>query len=53
MDVSGIKQSETLGTSFTQVMSAAGGERTFFTYAGASAFFGYGDISFEKITAKI
>ena len=53
VNVSGIKQSETLGTSFTQVMSAVGGERTFFTYAGASAFFGYGDIPFEKITAKI
>ena len=53
VDVSGIKQSETLGTSFTQVMSIEGGERTFFTYAGASADFGYDDIDFDKITAKI
>ena len=53
VNVGGIKHAETLGTSFTQVMSIEGGERTFFTYAGASADFGYDDIDFDKITAKI
>lgn len=53
VNADGIKRAETLGTSFTHVMSIEGGERTFFTYAGASAFFGYGDIPYEKITAKI
>lgn len=53
LDVSGVSQSETLGTSFTQVMSVEGGERTFFTYAGASADFGYRDIDFDNLTAKI
>lgn len=49
----GIKRDGRIGTSFTQVMSADGGERTFFTYAGASADFGFDDIDFDKITAKI
>lgn len=53
VNADGIIRAETLGTSFTQVMSIEGGERTFFTYAGASADFGYDDIDFDKITAKI
>ena len=53
VDVTGIGFSETLGTSFTQVMSVEGGERTFFTYAGASADFGYDDIDFDSLTVKI
>ena len=40
-------------TSFTEVMSVLGGQRTFFTYAGASAKFGYEDVSFEKLNAKM
>lgn len=40
-------------TSFTEVMSVAGGQRTFFTYAGASARFGYEEIPFERISAKM
>ncbi len=40
-------------TSFTQVMSVRGGERTFFTYAGASADFGVNDINFGVIDPKI
>lgn len=40
-------------TSFTEVMSVSGGQRTFFTYAGASATFGYDDIPFEKLNAKM
>lgn len=39
-------------TSFTQVMSVEGGQRTFFTYAGASALFGEMDIDFENLSAK-
>ena len=36
-------------TSFTDVMSVPGGERTFFTYPGASADWGYDDFPFGKI----
>ena len=35
-------------TSFTEVMSIVGGQRTFFTYPGASADFGLSDMNFEK-----
>lgn len=34
-------------TSFTEVMSIPGGQRTFFCHAGASADFGVGDIPFD------
>ncbi len=40
-------------TSFTDVMSIAGGQRTFFTYAGASAEFGVSDIDFNAMQADI
>ena len=40
-------------TSFTEVMSIPGGERTFFTYAGASARFGFEDIDFEALSADM
>ena len=40
-------------TSFTEVMSVPGGQRTFFTYAGASAQFRYEDIPFETLNAKM
>ena len=36
-------------TSFTDVMSVPGGERTFFTYPGASADWGYDDFPFDQI----
>ena len=36
-------------TSFTVVMSVPGGERTFFTYPGASAAWGYDDFPFDQI----
>ncbi len=36
-------------TSFTDVMSVAGGERTFFTYPGASAAWGYDDFPFDAV----
>ena len=40
-------------TSFTQVISVSGGQRTFFTYPGASADFGACDIDFENLNAGI
>lgn len=40
-------------TSFTDVMSIVGGQRTFFTYPGACADFGYDDIDFENLDVKM
>ena len=40
-------------TSFTDVMSVQGGQRTFFTYAGASGQFGAEHVPFEKMDPKI
>ena len=40
-------------TDCTQVMSVAGGQRTFFTYSGASAQFGVEDIDFTVLNARI
>lgn len=40
-------------TSFTQVMSVTGGQRTFFTYAGASADFGEKDVSMSALNVKM
>lgn len=40
-------------TSFTEVMSIPGGQRTFFVYSGASGDFGISDMDFDKISAKI
>ena len=40
-------------TSFTQVISVSGGQRTFFTYPGASADFGDNDIDYENLEADI
>ena len=40
-------------TSFTEVMSVPGGQRTFFVYPGAGADFGVADMDFEAIDAKI
>lgn len=53
VDVSGLVVAERERTSFTEVMSIINGQRTFFTYAGASADFGYSDIAFENINPKI
>lgn len=52
IDIQGIKSSET-GTSFTLVMSVEGGERTFFTYAGANAEFGADDIDLSSSDLKM
>lgn len=40
-------------TSFTEVMSIKGGQRTFFTYAGASADFGVDDVSVSSLGVKM
>lgn len=40
-------------TSFTDVMSVAGGQRTFFTYPGACAVFGYEHVSPDTLEADM
>ena len=40
-------------TSFTDVMSIVGGQRTFFSYPGAGDSFGIDDVDFSKLNAKI
>ncbi len=40
-------------TSFTEVMSVSGGQRTFFTYPGASADFGKNDVDLDKLGVKM
>ncbi len=42
-----------LPTSFSDVMSIVGGQRTFFTYPGACADFGFDDIDFDKLDVKM
>lgn len=53
VDCSGLRETAEERTSFTDVMSIAGGQRTFFTYAGASAEFGVSDIDFDSLKADI
>ena len=53
VDTSKIIVDESDNTSMTQVMSVTGGQRTFFTYPGTSSNFGYSDIDFEALEAKI
>ncbi len=48
VDVSGLKVDDKLSTSFTSVMSIVGGQRTFFTYAGACATFGEDDVVLDS-----
>lgn len=40
-------------TSFTQVISEMGGQRTFFTYAGASSKFGALHVDFDSLNVKM
>ena len=53
VDVSGFIVDDRDKTSFTEVMSVINGQRTFFTYPGTSADFGYEDVDFEHLNAKI
>ncbi len=53
VDVSCVKTIEGEKTSFTDVMSVTGGQRTFFTYAGASAQFGADDIDWDNLPCKM
>jgi len=53
VDVSLFTQSEREKTSFTDVMSVVGGQRTFFCYAGAGAEFGLEDINFDALNVKM
>lgn len=50
VDTSGVRVVEDETTSFTDVMSVTGGQRTFFTYPGGSADFGYDDIDWSMVT---
>ena len=49
MDVSSVAITRDAPTSFTDVMSVSGGERTFFTYPGASALWGYDEFPFDAV----
>ena len=51
--IQGLKVMDGEKTSFTEVMSILGGQRTFFVYAGASADFGVADMDFENMDARI
>ena len=53
VNTDGIVVGEGEKTSFTDVMSVVGGQRTFFTYPGASANFGMNDVDFDSLTCKM
>ncbi len=53
VDVAGVRVADGETTSFTDVMSVTGGQRTFFTYPGGSAAFGYDDIDWDSLTCKM
>lgn len=53
VDVSLVRVSEEERTSFTDVMSVKGAQRTFFTYPGACASFGYDDIPWDDLCAQM
>ena len=53
VDITGLKVMDGEATSFTEVMSIPGGQRTFFVYSGASADFGVADVDFERTSAKL
>ena len=53
LDTSGLRTDKNVLTSFTDVMSVTGGQRTFFTYSGASAEFGAADIDFGAYLPEI
>jgi len=53
LDVSCIRVCEEEKTSFTDVMSVSGGQRTFFTYPGACSTFGFEDINWDALPCKM
>ena len=53
VSTTGIRRMSDEKTSFTEVMSVPGGQRTFFVYPGAGADFGVADMDFDSIDAKI
>ncbi len=53
VNVDGIVVSKTESTSFTDVMSVVGGQRTFFAYAGACDEFGFDDVDFDSLNVKM
>lgn len=53
VDCENIIRDKDESTSYTDVMSVVGGQRTFFTYPGTSSTYGFDDIDFSKMTAKI
>ncbi len=53
VDISGFVVDDRDKTSFTEVMSVINGQRTFFTYPGTSADFGYNDIDFDSLNVKM
>lgn len=53
VDTNGLQVMAGEKTSFTEVMSIPGGQRTFFVYPGASADFGIADMDFDSVNAKI
>ena len=53
VDTSGVTILKGERTTFTDVKSVVGGQRTFFVYAGASAKFGSEHVNFEKICPKM
>ena len=50
LDTAGVVVKKSAATSFTDVMSIPGGERTFFTYPGASADWGFDDFPFDLVS---
>ena len=52
VDTSGLTLMIGEKTSFTEVMSIPGGQRTFFVYSGASAHFGFDDVDFQQLNVK-
>lgn len=53
LDTTGLLTDGNAPTSFTEVMSVTGGQRTFFTYSGASAAFGAEDVDFGEELPEI
>lgn len=53
LDISGITTSSAQRTSFTDVMSISGGQRTFFTYAGADGQLKAEDLPWDSLSHKI